>query len=353
MALNRYTEALALAAQVTQDLQQSQSNKDSETKTPLGNLNIDLVQRMMSLVSPQDVMDSVTNMFELPRSRIASPEQQECKGYCDNPECSNYSAEVVADYKAQQYTFLLHTGLDASTDDNSRAQMSASSLVSSLTYGKSGHYMSIQETVQKYYASSDTPAFTGYFDRLTFMYDLPVPIRLMRDERQQEMGMYTHTTTSKINKEYFIQAHADGSKPEEGITVLKITPANYGDFILTIPTLDLVKPIIKDGVVVVNGKKVVADLLSSGTETLSSFRDVLRGLSDPAIPREYLPSVPDYQLTGGTNTRLLPPEELEPRPNDMTISLRGFVAIELQQGFLKGRISNILNMMEEGAKMKN
>ena len=151
---------------------------------------------------------------------------------------------------------------------------------------------------------------------------------------------------------------------------LTITPAKYGDYVISIPYVDFVKPIILDGYVKVNGKHVVATPMATGTNFQPSFRSefskiMKRGRAGPDASDKVTAKATDTTnsdpttttttittTTTDTSTTDTKPSYNQPNQfNDMTAALRGCLALELKAGFLKGRVSSLHALVEQGNKI--
>ena len=144
-----------------------------------------------------------------------------------------------------------------------------------LHYGKSGDQLNIFKTIRTYYdpANRDTPAAADppFFARLDRLIEEEEELRqfssvndVLKRERERSRystGYSTPATAAPAPTPKAAAAAAAAVAPTRIATretcnprtTFSLTPANYGDFVLTIPVLDFVKPIVRDGYVILNG----------------------------------------------------------------------------------------------------
>lgn len=199
-----------------------------------------------------------------------------CDDGCTNPYCPKYTLESVPGLYVPTYSFLLHTGCRPAAayiepppetpgdpyDEAGRfARADAPRLPpvvdhldhrflrSHLTYGKTGHGLLISAVAEGYNAGSNTPRFMSELEMVE-----------ERSWRLRRIGCpYTSSTKPSVPA-------STCTKP------MILVPTHYRDFLLTFVNLDLAKPILMDGWVSVNGHRVTATIIPSGTELVPSFR---------------------------------------------------------------------------------
>ncbi|KAF5096484.1 hypothetical protein D0Z03_001606 [Geotrichum reessii] len=342
----------------------------------------------------------------------------DCDECCSNPDCENFTVEAVASLSVPIYSVLIGTNIEYPHHQNSNkirrragngktgtnTTLIPPSMLTSplrifsyvrdnLQYGKSGDELNIFKTIREYYdpANRDKPAGADppFFERLDKLVEEEDELRkfgdvndLLKHEREQSRYNTEYSFPGDRNARSYSKSNSSSdSETCNPRTTFSLTPANYGDFVLTIPVLDFVKPIVRDGYVMLNGQAVLAQVFCTGTDFMPSFQSLFETLFTD-IPgswaltggKSITPATFEYgdcdhvagpastpgfaskntnnsgkttnkiNNNNNSNNNLLSNEE-------MAIALRGFVALELRQGILNKRVSRLQSMIAKGNKI--
>lgn len=379
----------------------------------------------------------------------------ECEECCSNPDCENFTVEAVAGLSVPIYSVLIRTNIEyahhqtsssnsktrraaggsssgtGSNNDLIPSNMLASPLLifsyvrDNLHYGKSGDQLNIFKTIRTYYdpANRDTPAAADppFFARLDRLIEEEEELRQFSSvndvlKRERERSRYSTGysfpgdrsarayTKSSSSGGSSSGSHADSdSETCNPRTTFSLTPANYGDFVLTIPVLDFVKPIVRDGYVILNGRQVRAQVFHTGTDFMPSFQSLFetlftdipgswaltggKSITPAAFEYSDRDSNNDYtnnnnninntnshhkeaaamgknisqtsitnnnksaKTNNNNNSTKKSGANIPLNNEEMAIALRGFVALELRQGILNQRVSHLQDMIAKGTKI--
>ncbi|KAF5097869.1 hypothetical protein D0Z00_002242 [Geotrichum galactomycetum] len=228
----------------------------------------------------------------------------ECEECCSNPDCENFTVEAVAGLSVPIYSVLIRTNIEyahhqtnskprratiggnsnSSSNNNNNnnssssgtgtnndlipANMLTSPLLifsyvrDNLHYGKSGDKLNIFKTIRTYYDPSnrDTPAAADppFFARLDQLIHEEEELKqfsgvndVLKRERERSRYSTGYSFPGDRSARAYPKSGNGGSDNDSEScnprTTFSLTPANYGDFVLTIPVLDFVKPIVRDG----------------------------------------------------------------------------------------------------------
>lgn len=306
-------------------------------------------------------------------------EDYDCDDCCSNPECENYTVEAVRGLHVPTYSLLLETGRHhpdvyktrATIEDENESNKFTSSrnrpksfqhvnfmfLEDNLAYGTMGNNLPIFRTVEGF-KRGNTPRFVKEFDQAMtqftgFKLDLANAkgSRTVMPDPMRALGALHQDRSSGSNRQPVNCDEIESPSPSS--FHMALVPANHGDYVLSIPALDFVKPIIQDGFVRVNGHKVPARLMTSGTEYMPSFVQAFGRIVGNPFERRNTPDnwkpPPKEKETLRTPSSL--PGDSQEAQERMIAALRGSLALELQDGFLKGRVSKLQSMIQEGNRI--
>lgn len=316
----------------------------------------------------------------------------DCEDGCSNPDCENYTVESDPNLRVATYSILIESGLyevSAFQPDKFSLEMADlfgddlptftprpgskhvdySYFLQNVRYGRSGHFMHIFKTITDF-QEGIVPQFMEHFntsmktykgfemdDRIFKTPDAPLSVpEELRKSYREKLGL------GKTPNPLPIDVLRNGS---DGYTAL--LPAKLGNYVMVIPFLDFVKPILRDRYVCLNNVRIPARLMYTGTEINPSFskgiRDILLGQKIPKPLSLELPSsfikwsersiATKVPRNVDTNTTPSPKSISSSRPDNMLVALQASLALELQSGFMNRNIDTIHDMILEGQRSLN
>lgn len=309
-------------------------------------------------------------------------EEEDCIDGCGNPECENYMVDMHQDIYVPCYSFLIETGrhppsyyYDEVCNDpqaeavfNSKKRLEGNKRVSNfyvqdlLCYGESGHYLPLFGAIKHCMLGNSKPRFVRDLDK-SLDSDFEWEREQLRRKKHSSLGLPDDLTVMFNRALDLDKARTvpTTNRNEPFLPKNGVMPTRFGDYILTITDLDFASPIMRDGYVRLNGHKVRATLIPTGTDNTPSYVSYIRRLGEKLdksfAPKKAFRRSPQGQLAPVPPLPKSTEEDKDKDKNsasspaqiqDTLVALRGMMLLELQSGSLKGKMASLEKMIEEG-----